>query len=319
MKTRFQRLLLFVCVLATAFLPAAADAAPLKVPAKPAKAQPVPKAEVVPEEEAPRPKSTVAREPYLGAIVVDAADGRVLFEENADAAGYPASVLKLMLLLTAMEQIKAGQLTLKDPVPVRATAVSTEGADLKLKEGESFTVEEMLYACMMHSANDAAMALAEKLGGTQAGYLEHINRRAAELGMNSSRFVSPSGLGLNNGEGPHDVTTPRDLTLLCREVLKYPEALTFTSARSRVFRPNGGSARIRMETHNYILDMVKGCDGLKTGYIRAAGYCIAGTAMRGNRRIIAVILGATSETSRNKLAAKLIEKGFAASAAGAQQ
>jgi serine-type D-Ala-D-Ala carboxypeptidase (penicillin-binding protein 5/6) len=269
------------------------------------RSQPVPAPPVV-----PRPPS-LARDPWLGAIVIDAADGRVLFEDNAGAQGYPASVLKLMLLLTAMEQIAAGRLALTDRVPVHASAVSSEGADLKLKEGESFTVEDMLYACMMHSANDAAMALAEKLGGSQACYLEHINRRAAELGMKDSRFVSPSGLNEDTVDAPRDVTTARDLTLLCRAVLEHPAALTFTSARSRVFRPRGGKNRIAMETHNYILGEVRGCDGLKTGYLRAAGYCIAATARRGDRRIIAVILGAVSEKSRNKLAAKLLEDGFA--------
>jgi serine-type D-Ala-D-Ala carboxypeptidase (penicillin-binding protein 5/6) len=295
-----NRLLSLLLLLMFCLVPAPAGAAPAKTgKPKPAPAKPAP------------PRPTVAREPYLGAIVVDAADGRVLFEENADAQGYPASVLKLMLLLTTVEQIKAGTLTLKDAVPVNPTAVSSEGADLKLKAGESFTVEDMLYACMMHSANDAAMALAEKLSGSQAAYLQHINQRAQALGMKNSRFLSPSGLGLNNGAGPHDVTTPRDLSLLCLEVLKHPEALTFTAARSRVFRPGGGKNRIRMATHNYILDMVKGCDGLKTGYLHAAGYCIAGTARRGERRILTVILGATSEKSRNQLAAKLLEKGFA--------
>ena len=325
MKESLQRLLIFLCVLAAAFAPADAEAAPRKVPAKSAKAtpkaakaKPAPKAEVVPEDDSAAPKAppSLAREPYLGAIVVDAADGRVLFEENADAKGYPASVLKLMLLLTAMEQIQTGTLTLQDPVPVNPTAVSSEGATLRLKAGETFTVEDMLYACMMHSANDAATALGEKLGGgTLAGYLKHINQRARELGMSSSQFVSASGLGPKDPVGPYDTTTPRDLALLCRAVLQHPAALTFTSARNRVFRPDGGKARIRMETHNYILGEVRGCDGLKTGYIRAAGYCIAGTAQRKDRRVIAVLLGATSEKSRNKLAAKLLEKGFATPAA----
>lgn len=306
MNTLLLRLILLL------LLPAAALAAPAKSTPKKTPAQTAPAAKKSPKPAAPKPPPTVAREPYLGAIVVDAADGRVLFEENADAQGIPASVLKLMLLLTAMEQVQAGTLTLQDAVPIHATAVSSEGADLKLKEGESFTVEDMLYACMMHSANDAAMALAEKLSGSQAAYIEHINRRAQELGMKNSRFVSASGLGLNNGAGPHDHTTARDVALLCREVLKHPAALTFTAARKRVFRPEGEKdRRIPMETHNYILDEVKGCDGLKTGYIRAAGYCIAGTALRKDRRIITVILGATSEKSRNKLAGKLLEKGFA--------
>ena len=299
------------------------NAAKKSVPAKkkpaPKKKTPTP-APPKPPEEPEKPsvpqKPSLAREPWLGAIVVDAADGRVLIEDHADAKGYPASVLKLMLLLTAMEQVKEGRLTLADTVTVNPTAVSSEGADLRLQAGETFTVEDLLYACMMHSANDAAMALAEKLGGgTIAGYLQIINARAKSLGMTSSEFHTPSGLSSNDLDAPADITTPRDLALLCREVLRHPEALRFTSARTRVFRPDGGANKIPMETHNYILGMVRGCDGLKTGYLRMAGYCIAGTAMRKDRRVIAVILGATSEKSRNKLAAGLLEKGLALLAA----
>ena len=293
-------------------------AKPLKPSVKP-KAKTTPKA---PAKKAKTPltpvvpgKPSLARDPYLGAIVVDAADGRVLFEDQADAKGYPASVLKLMLLLTAMEQIKEGRLSLQDEVTVSAHAVTKEGADLKLREGEILKIEDMLYALMIHSANDVAIAMAEKLGGSLAGYLEIINRRAGELGMLNSQFFSASGLGPKNPEDPYDITTPRDLSLMCRELLKYSDALRFTSAREWVFRPNGGADRIPMDTHNYILDTVKGCDGLKTGYIRVAGYCIAGTAQRKGKRVIAVLLGATSEKSRNKTVGKLIDKGFAVLAA----
>ena len=254
-------------------------------------------------------KHTVAREPYLGAIVIDATTGRVLFEDQADAKGYPASVLKLMLMLITMEQMDAGKLTLKDRVTVSANAVTDEGASLDLREGESFPLEDMCYALMIHSANDVAVAVAEKLGGSVQGYLEIINRRARELGMSSSEFHSPNGLGPKPGQ-PYDVTTARDLSLLAREVIKHPEALRFTSAMEAVFRPAGGKRKVVMKTHNYLLDELKGCDGLKTGYIGAAGYCIAATAKRKDERVIAVILGATSEESRNKIAKRLIEQGF---------
>ena len=311
-----SRILLFLVLTLTGGLLTSSPAADAR---KSSPGKPVPKSAAAKPKPAPRPaavkKPTVAREPYLGAIVVDAADGRVLLEDQADAKGYPASVLKLMLMLVAMEQIQQGRLTLKDPVTVSANAVGKEGASLKLKEGEVFTVEDMLYASMMHSGNDVAVALAEKLGGSVPGYLKIINQRAQELGMVNSVFHSPNGLGPESEDGPRDTTTPRDLALLCREVLKHADALRFTSARTRVFRPDGGSRRVAMATHNYILDEVKGCDGLKTGYIHAAGYCIAGTARRKDQRVIAVLLGATSEKSRNRLAAALIEKGFAALAA----
>lgn len=331
MKLLWQRLIPLVLPWALALCPITLSGAPTPAsPAKPAPARTAktPPAKTIPPKTAAKKpaarkpaaapavpqKPSVAREPYLGALVVDAADGRILFEQNADATGHPASVLKLMLLLISMEQIQAGHLSLQDEVPVSARAVSGEGANLKLKEGEVFTVESILYALMIHSANDAALAMAEKLGRSLQGYLAMSNRRARELGMENSQFHSASGLGPKDPAGPYDTTTPRDLILLCREVLKHPEALRFTSARNKLFRADSDKP-FRMQTHNYILDSVKGCDGLKTGYIRVAGYCLAGTAERKGRRVIAVLLGATSEKSRNKHAAAMIEKGFAALAA----
>jgi D-alanyl-D-alanine carboxypeptidase (penicillin-binding protein 5/6) len=258
---------------------------------------------------------TVAKDPYLGAIVLDADTGRVLFEDNADAKGYPASVLKLMLMLITMEKVEQGKLDLKDPVPVSVNAVGIDGANLKLAEGETFPLEDMLYALMIHSANDVAVAVAEKLAGSVEGYVSLINRRAQALGMGNSEFHSPNGLGPKPGN-PYDVTTARDLSLMCREILKHEQVLRFTSAQEWVFRPDGGKKRITMQTHNYLLDEVKGCDGLKTGYIGAAGYNIAATAKRQGQRVIAIVLGATSEESRNKIAARLIGKGFAALGVG---
>ena len=271
----------------------------------------VPWTEAAPPKKTTPKAHTVAKDPYLGAIVVDADTGRILFEDNADAKGYPASVLKLMLMLVTMEKVEQGTLGLKDPVPVSANAVGIDGANLHLKEGESFPMEDMLYALMIHSANDVAVAVAEKLAGSVGGYVNLINRRAQALGMENSEFHSPNGLGPKPGD-PYDVTTARDLSRLSRELLKHQEVLRFTSAQEWVFRPDGGKNRVIMRTHNYLLDEVRGCDGLKTGYIGAAGYCIAATAKRQGQRVVAVILGATSEESRNKIAARLIEKGFAA-------
>jgi len=185
------------------------------------------------------------------------------------------------------------------------------GRTCNFASGSRSLLQDMLYALMIHSANDVAIAVAEKLGGSVEGYVNLINRRAHALGMENSEFHSPNGLGPKPGD-PFDITTARDLALLSRELLKYPEVLRFTSAQEWVFRPDGGSKRVTMRTHNYLLDEVKGCDGLKTGYIGAAGYCIAATAKRHDQRVVTVILGATSEESRNKIAARLIERGFAA-------
>src|SRR5271166_3209506 len=132
------------------------------------------------------PHRGMARNPYLGAIVVDAATGKVLFEDQADTRGYPASMQKLMDLLIILEKIEHGQLSLQDQVPVSAKAAKTGGSQVWLAEKESFSLDEMLYALMVQSANDAAVALAERIAGTTDAFVEQMNRKAKELGMNST-------------------------------------------------------------------------------------------------------------------------------------
>jgi serine-type D-Ala-D-Ala carboxypeptidase (penicillin-binding protein 5/6) len=259
----------------------------------------------------PASRKGISRDPWLGAIVVDAATGKVLFEDQADAKGYPASVLKLMDLLIILEKIEQKQLTLQDQVPVSAKAAKTGGSQVYLAEKESFTVDEMLYALMVQSANDAAVALAEKVGGTTDGFLELMNRRAKELGMTSTVFHSVHGLPPSKGQ-EHDVTTARDLALLCRELLKHPDTLRYTSTREHSFRPNVSGKTIDMRTHNHLLGQVEGCDGLKTGYITQSGFSIAVTAARNGQRVIVVVLDSISLKVRDAKASELVAKGFAA-------
>jgi len=167
---------------------------------------------------------TVAKNPYLGAIVVNAADGKAIFEDGADAKGYPASVLKLMDLLIILEKIQQGALKLDDPVTVTAEASKIGGSQVYLAEKETFTVDEMLYALMVQSANDAATALAIHVAGTKDAFVELMNQKAKELGMTGTTFQSVHGLPPGPGQLP-DVTTARDLAILCRELLKYPDTL----------------------------------------------------------------------------------------------
>jgi D-alanyl-D-alanine carboxypeptidase (penicillin-binding protein 5/6) len=253
----------------------------------------------------------ISRDPWLGAIVVDAAAGKVLFEDHADAKGYPASVLKLMDLLIILEKIEQKQLSLQDQVPVSAKASHTGGSRVWLKEKETFTVDEMLYALMVQSANDAAVALAEKVAGTTEAFVELMNRRAKELGMNSTMFHSVHGLPPGKGQ-EHDVTTARDLSILCRELLRHPDTLRYTSTRERPFRPNVAGHTIAMSNHNRLLGRVEGCDGFKTGYITASGYSIAVTAARQGQRVIAIVFDSTTLKVRDAKAAELLAKGFAA-------
>jgi D-alanyl-D-alanine carboxypeptidase (penicillin-binding protein 5/6) len=259
----------------------------------------------------------ISRDPWLGAIVLEAATGKVLYEDQADTKGYPASVLKLMDLLIYLEKIEQKQLSLQDQVPVSAKASHTGGSRVWLADKESFTVDEMLYALMIQSANDAAVALAEKVAGSTEAFTELMNRRAKELGMNSTVFHSVHGLPPGKGQ-EHDVTTARDLSILCRELLKHPDTLRYTSTRERPFRPNVAGKTVIMRTHNHLLGHVEGCDGLKTGYITASGFSIAVTAARQGQRIIVIVFDSTTLKGRDAKAAELVAKGFAALPAAAQ-
>jgi serine-type D-Ala-D-Ala carboxypeptidase (penicillin-binding protein 5/6) len=254
-------------------------------------------------------RAVISRDPYLGAIAIDAATGRVLFEDQADAQGYPASVLKLMNLLIILERIEQRQFSLQDPVTVSAKASKTGGSQVWLAEKETFTIDELLYALMVQSANDVAVALAEKIAGTSEAFVELMNRRARELGMTRTVFRSVHGLPPSAGQEP-DVTTARDFARLCRELMKHPAALGYTSTRERPFRPNAGSKTVVMRTHNHLLGELEGCDGLKTGYITMAGYSIAATAARKGQRVIAIVLGSTDRKVRDAKAAELLAKGF---------
>ena len=254
------------------------------------------------------PLPTRSSNPYLGAVVVDAASGDVLFEDNPDAQGYPASCIKLMDLLVILEKVEQGSLKLDENVTVTAESSTMGGSQVYLKEGEIFTIDELLYALMVQSGNDAAVALAIHVAGTKDGFTELMNEKAAALGMTNTQFHSVHGLPPGAGQEP-DVSTPRDMTLLCRELLKHKDTLRYTSTKERPFRPDAKEPFI-MRNHNPLLSTFEGCDGFKTGYFTKAGYSMAVTAMRKNSRVIAVILGSADRKTRNAKAAELLAKGF---------
>ena len=249
--------------------------------------------------------NTIARDPYVGALVIDAASGQILASDNPDAKAYPASVLKLMNLLIILDKIQAGALTLQDKVLITAEASKIGGSQVYLKENEMFTIDELLYALMVQSANDAATALAIHVAGSKDGFVELMNQRAHALGMKSTEFHSIHGLPPGPDQKP-DVTTPRDMARLARELLKYPDTLRYTSTRERGFRNN----TFIMRTHNHLLGRIVGCDGMKTGYFTTAGYSMVATARRGDNRVIAVVMGSVSGKLRDTKTAELLAKGL---------
>jgi D-alanyl-D-alanine carboxypeptidase (penicillin-binding protein 5/6) len=248
---------------------------------------------------------TLKHDPYVGAIVVDAWSGEVLFEDRADEPCYPASVIKLMDLLLILEDVERGEISLSDPVIATAEAARMGGSQVYLKEHEAFTADEMLYALMVQSANDAAVALAIWRTGSKEAFVPRMNARAAMLGMTSTRFESVHGLPPGAGQKP-DISTARDLSRLGRALAERSDVLKYTSTKQRGFRDD----TFGMSNHNHLLGQ-GGCDGLKTGYFKAGGYSSLTTAERDGRRVVVAVTGSPSRTIRDQNAARLLAEGLA--------
>lgn len=269
-------------------------------------------------------RSAEASPTFKGAIVTDAATGSVLFEQNADVVTPPASMTKLMTFAVLADRIASGALALNAMVRIEPEDARMGGTQVFLDPRESFSVEELIYAMMIQSANDASHALARFSAGSVPAFVELMNAKARELGMTHSTFRSPHGLppaSRRTSEG--DLTTPRDFALLCRHLLVKTDVLKYSSVKTRDFGRQRANGPQHMKNHNNLLGKVAGVDGLKTGYTEGAGYCLSATALRNGRRVIVVIMGAFGPNgqkdlgrSRDRKTIELIEKGFAALPAG---
>ena len=247
---------------------------------------------------------TLKDSPYRGAITV-ADDGTVLFKDGEDKLCYPASIVKLMMLLIIQGKIEAGTLSLDEKVIVTAEAARMGGSQVYLAENEIFSIEDLLFSLIIQSANDTAVALAVHVAGSKESFVEMMNARARQLGMNDTEFHSVHGLPPGAGQRP-DISTPRDIAILGRELFKHPEIFRYTSTPFRTFR-NG---TFEMRSHNPLLKDFPGGDGLKTGYFRAAGFSIAATARRGGRRVLTVIMGSGKKAELNRSARELLAQAF---------
>ncbi len=251
------------------------------------------------------PLQTIATEPYASAIVLDADTGKTLFAKNADDTVYPASALKLMVLLVILEQIEQGKLQLDDMVQVTEEAYKMGGSQVYLDPKEQFSIEDLLYALMIQSANDAAVALASHVAGSKEAFVVLMNKKAKELGMKNTQFHSVHGLPPSKGQKV-DVTTARDFGILSRHLSLRPEVFKYTGTRVRDFR--GGE--FIMRTHNHLLKNFDGCDGFKTGYFAKAGFSIAATAKRNGVRLIAIVMGSKNRKIRDATATELLNTHF---------
>lgn len=257
---------------------------------------------------------------YRGYAVVDAATGQMLAEQNADEVNPPASMTKLMTFAVLADKLRSGALTLETPVRIDASDASMGGTQVFLDPRETFSVEELIYAMMIQSANDAAHALARAAGGSVPAFVELMNAKARELGMEHTTFRTPHGLTSKRqsiAEG--DLTTPRDFARLCRHLVCQTDVLKYTAVKHREFGAARAKGPVRMDNHNKLLGRVAGVDGLKTGYTENAGYCLSATAERNGRRVIVVIMGSFGPNhsidkgrARDLKSIELLERGFAA-------
>ena len=222
--------------------------------------------------------------PAKGAILMEKTTGEVLWAQDGDAALPPASVTKVMTLLLIMEAVDSGQLSYDDMVPVSATAAGMGGSQVYMEEGEQFSVRDMLKAIAVASGNDACVAMAEHLAGTEAEFVARMNARAAELGMADTRFMNCTGLP---AEGHR--TSAHDIAVMSRAlILDHPDVRAFTTIWMDALR--GGA--FQLSNTNKLIRFYDGATGLKTGSTDEALYCLSATAEREGMELIAVILGA---------------------------
>lgn len=240
--------------------------------------------------------------PCAAAILVDEDSGTVLYEKNADARRPIASITKVMTLLLTFEALEAGKISLDDFVPVSEHAYHMGGSQIWLEPGEEMTLNDMLKAICISSANDAAVAVAEYVGGSEPAFAEMMNARAAELGMTNTHFVNACGL-----DEPEHLSTARDVAVMSREMLlHHTEVRDYCSIWMDTLR--GGATQL--VNTNKLLKSYSGITGLKTGTTGKAGVCISASAERDGLRLIAVVLGAASGKERFQAASTLLDYGF---------
>ena len=234
-------------------------------------------------------------------IIIDADTGRVLSEINADSITYPASLTKMMTLYLTFEALNAGQLRLDQYLPVSSEAASKSPTKLHLLPGESVQVHDLILGIVTKSANDAAAVLAEGMAGTEPAFAERMTAKAGQIGMTRTVFRNASGL-----PDLDQHTTARDMAQLALALYHdFPREYRYFATREFYFR-----GRV-IATHNHLLEWYEGADGIKTGYIGASGFNLAASAVRSGHRLIGVVMGGSSASSRDREMAALLDQGFA--------
>lgn len=243
------------------------------------------------------------------AALIDAGSGKILYEQNAHDKLPPASVTKVMTMLLALEAVDRGQIHLTDPVTVSQRAASMGGSQMFMEAGEQQTVETLLKGMAIASANDACVAIAEYVGGTEEIFVENMNKRAEELGMKDTHFVNTNGLPVAD-----HYTSAYDIAIMSRELIRHPQTREWFQTwqtNVTVGLPGKKQTELGLTNTNRLIRLYPGANGIKTGFTQEAGYCLSGSASKGNLTLIAVIMGSPSSKIRFAEAGRLLDYGFA--------
>lgn len=238
------------------------------------------------------------------ALLMEPISGKIIYEKGSHEKLPPASVTKIMTMLLTMEAVDSGKIKMSDKVTISENSKKMGGSSMLLDTGEVRTVEELIKGIGIASGNDAAVAMAEYLAGSEEAFVKLMNERAEQLEMKDTSFKNCTGLS-----APGHVTTAYDISLMSRELLKHPTILKYTGTYMETIS-EGRKSPIGLVNHNKLVRFFKGCDGLKTGFTDEAKYCISATATRDGVRMLTVIMGSPSFKVRNKDASMLMNYGF---------
>lgn len=243
------------------------------------------------------------------AALIDVGSGKVLYEQNSHESLPPASVTKVMTMLLALEAVDRGQIAMDDAVTISERAASMGGSQMFMEAGETQTVETLLKGMAICSANDACVAMAEYVGGTEEIFVENMNKRAQELGMKDTNFVNTNGLPVAGHR-----TGAYDIALMSRELLKHPQTKEWFNTWQTTIKvglPGKKQTELGLTNTNRLIKQYPGANGIKTGFTQEAGYCLSGSATKGDLTLVAVVMGAETSKIRFAETGRLLDYGFA--------
>ncbi|MCZ0701811.1 D-alanyl-D-alanine carboxypeptidase (penicillin-binding protein 5/6) [Natronobacillus azotifigens] len=238
------------------------------------------------------------------AILIERDTGEILYQDNAEEMLPPASMTKMMTLLLIMEAIEEGKIALDEQVRVSEYAASMGGSQIFLEAGEEMSVDDLLKAIAVASGNDASVALAERIAGSEPSFVEKMNQKVKKLGLKNTNFANTTGLPAEN-----HYSTAHDMAVIARELLKHENITQYTSIYEDYLR-KGTEDEFWLVNTNRLIKFYQGVDGLKTGYTSKAKYCLTATAKKDDMRLVAVVMGAETPKTRNHIISQLLDYGF---------